>query len=74
MGFSRQEYWSGVPLPTPFHVHVLAIVNSAAMNTGAQVYFAVMVSSGYVPSSGIVGPYGSFIPSFLPKASPYCLL
>ena len=19
MGFSRQEYWSGVPLPSPFH-------------------------------------------------------
>ena len=21
MGFSRQEYWSGVPLPSPLHVH-----------------------------------------------------
>ena len=27
LGFSRQEYWSGSPLPSPFHV--LAIVNSA---------------------------------------------
>ena len=24
MGFSRQEYWSGVPLPSPFVVHDLA--------------------------------------------------
>ena len=21
MGFSRQEYWSGVPLPSPIHIH-----------------------------------------------------
>ena len=34
--------------------------------------FSIMVSSGYMPSSGIVVPYGSFIPSFL-KKSPYCL-
>ena len=29
-----------------------------------------MVFSGYMPSSGIVGSYDSFIPSFL---TPYCL-
>ena len=44
--------------------HVLAIVNSAAMNTGVHVSFSVMVPSGYMPSSGIVGSYGGFIPSF----------
>ena len=27
--------------------------------------FSVVVSSGYMPSSGIAGSYGSFIPSFL---------
>ena len=27
--------------------------------------FSVFVFSGYVPSGGIVGPYGNFIPSFL---------
>ena len=43
--------------------HVLAIVNSAAMNVGF-VSFAVMVFSGYMPSSGIAGSYGSFILSF----------
>ena len=45
--------------------HVLAIVNSAAVNIKAHVSFSVMVFSGYMPSSGIAGLYGSFIPSFL---------
>ena len=45
--------------------HVLAVVNSAAVNTGVHVSLSVMVSSGYVPSSGTVGSYGSFIPSVL---------
>ena len=40
--------------------HIPAIVNSAAMNTGVHVSFSVMVSSRYVPSSGIAGSYGSF--------------
>ena len=44
--------------------HILAIVNSAAMNTGVHVSFPVMVFSGYMPNSGIVGSYGSFIPTF----------
>ena len=37
------------------YFHVLAIVNSAAMNTGVHVYFSIMVFSGYIPSSGIAG-------------------
>ena len=37
--------------------HVLAIVNSAAMNIGVQVSFSIMVSSGYMP----IGSYGSFV-------------
>ena len=45
--------------------HVLAIVNSAAMNNGIHVSFLILVSSGYMPRSGIAGSYGSFIPSFL---------
>ena len=44
--------------------HVLAIVNGAIMNIGVHMSFAVMVFSGYVPSSGIAGSYGGFIPSF----------
>ena len=34
---------------------VLAIVNSAAMNTGVHVSFRIMVFSGYMPSNGIAG-------------------
>ena len=45
--------------------HVLAIVNSAAVNSGIHVSLSILVSSGYMPSSGVVGSYGSFIPSFL---------
>ena len=44
---------------------VLAIVNSAAMNNGIHVAFSILVSSGYMPRSGIAGSYGGFIPSFL---------
>ena len=35
------------------------------MNTGVHVSFSVMVFLGYVPSNGLVGSDGSFIPSFL---------
>ena len=44
--------------------HVLAIVNSAAVNTEVHVSFSLLVSSGGMPSSGIARSYGSFIPSF----------
>ena len=45
--------------------HDLAIVNSVAMSIGINVSFSILFFSGYMPSSGIVGAYGSFIPSFL---------
>ena len=45
--------------------HVLAIVNSAAMNNGIHVSFSILVSSGCMPRSGIAGSYGGFSPSFL---------
>ena len=44
--------------------HVLATVNSAAVNNGIHVSFSILVSSGYMPKRGIAGSYGSFIPSF----------
>ena len=47
------------------YFHVLAIVNSAAMNNGIHVSFSILVSSGYMPRSGIAGSYGGFSPSFL---------
>ena len=45
--------------------HVLAIVNSAAMNNGIRVSLSILFSSGYMPRSGISGSHGGFIPSFL---------
>ena len=35
------------------------------MNIGVHVSFSIIVFSGYMPSSGIIESYGSFIPSFL---------
>ena len=63
MGFSRQEYWSGVPLPSLFHV--LDVVNSAVMNIGVHVSLSILVSLMCMPSSSIAGSYGSSISSFL---------
>ena len=45
--------------------HVLAIVNSAAVNNGIHMSFSVLVTSGYMPRSGIAGSYDDFIPSFI---------
>ena len=45
--------------------HVLAIVNSAAMNIGVHVSFSVLVSLVCMSSTGISGLYGSSISSFL---------
>ena len=49
----------------PGCLHVLAIVNSAAMNIGARVSFSVFISSGYMPRGVIAGSYGGFMPGFL---------
>ena len=45
--------------------HVLAIINSAAMNIGVHVSLSILVSSVCTPSSGIAGSYDRSIPSFL---------
>ena len=45
--------------------HVLAIVNSASMNTGVHVSLSILVSSVCMTSSGISGLYGSSISRFL---------
>ena len=45
--------------------HVLAIVNSAAVNIGVHVSLSILVSLVYMPSSEVAGSYGSSISSFL---------
>ena len=47
------------------YFHVLAIINSAAMNIGVHVFLSILFSSVCMPSSGIAGSYGSSISSFL---------
>ena len=61
--------------------HVIAFVNSTAMNIEVHVFLLIQVSSGYMPSSVIAGSYGSSIPSFLKEtftlfsivAAPICI-
>ena len=45
--------------------HVLAIINSAAMNIGVHMSLSDLISSVCMPRSGIGEPYGSSISSFL---------
>ena len=45
--------------------HVLAIINSAAMNIGVHVSLSDLVSSVCMPRNGIAGSYSSSISSFL---------
>ena len=45
--------------------HILATVNSAAMNTGVHASVWIMVFSRYMPKNGIAGSYGSSTICFL---------
>ena len=45
--------------------HVLAIINSAAMNIGVHVSLSVLVSLVCMPRSGIAGLYGNSVSSVL---------
>ena len=45
--------------------HVLAFINSTAVNIGEHVSFRIMVFSSYMPRNVIAGSYGSSIFSFL---------
>ena len=57
--------------------HVLATVNSAAMNIGVHVSFQAVFFSGYVPRCGIVVSYGtsnfSFLSGCVLHSGPTCL-
>ena len=50
--------------------HVLAIINSAAMNVGVHVSLSDLVASVCMPRTGITGSYGSSVSFF--KKSPHC--
>ena len=44
--------------------HVLAIVNSAAINIGVRISCQIIVLSGYMARNGTAGSYGNSIFSF----------
>ena len=51
-----------IRLPVDGHLggfHVLAFVNSAAMNIETHVSFSIIVLSEYMPRNGIAGSYGN---------------
>ena len=47
------------------HFHILATVNSTAMNIGVHGSFRIMVLSGYILGNGIAGSHGSSVFRFL---------
>ena len=51
--------------------HVLAIINTAAMNIGVHVSLSDLVSLVCIPSSEIAESYGSSISSFFKKSPHY---
>ena len=68
-----------------FHIHssadghlgcfrVLAIINSALMNSGVHVSLSILVSSVCMPSSGIAELYGSLFPIFKGISTPFSIV
>ena len=58
----KKKHKSFLHSPTDGHsscLHVLAVVNSAAVNIGMHVSFQIIVLSRYMLRSGIAGSYGN---------------
>ena len=52
MGFSKQEYWSGVPLPSPFSLHItlyyLTFVDCTITNFTVCILFCILLFHSYL--------------------------
>jgi len=53
------------------YFHVLATVNSDAVNIGVHVSFSILVSVGYMPNNGISETNGIFIFIFFEESPCY---
>ena len=53
MGFSRQEYWSGVPLPSPY---VVLVVKNSPANAGDLRDVGLVPGSGRFPRGRLGNP------------------
>ena len=74
MGFSRQEYWSGVPLPSP---HLMLIYIYTHIYRPPQEAFGILVpQSGFEPVSSAVKAQSlnHWTTREVPNANSFCLL
>ena len=55
MGFSRQEYWSGVPLPSPITILLQRILKDTKQLPDEETHSASFQTKG-LPSSWSLGP------------------
>ena len=67
MGFSRQEFWSGVPLPSPPTVKGFSIFNAANVDffSGILLFFYDPIDVGNLISGSSVFKFGLSICKFL---------
>ena len=77
MGFSRQEYWSGLPFPSPANLpnpgiepwfpalQAYSLPSDYQTKIGVPVSVQIRVFSRYIPKCGITGSYSNNIFSFL---------
>ena len=68
MGFSRQEYWSGVPLPSPFLMYILSqiIIEQEAFwsHTRCQIYIVLPFTSlevTWIQGSWLTGAHNGIL-------------
>ena len=71
IGFSRQEYWSGLPFPSPGNLpdpgielwfpalQADCLPSDYQTKIGVHVYFQIRVFSRYMPKCGIIGSYSN---------------